>query len=529
MVKTKKISVLLVVMMVIAILFLTTGCQSQNYESQIPEATDQFYVNDFANIIDDKTEREMVEKAKAYSDSTGGVQVVVTTVQTIGNADPVKYTTDMYNKYGIGKNNMGVLIMLSVETRDIQMREGENIRKYISASKCGDIIDEHIDYLSKNDFEKGLYEIQNSTIKFLKGKNLNAEEEIVISTPSIGNTEKTEESKKVVKTVFLVLGLTACFVGTAYGINIYSKAKKKKKEAEEIERINNSEIVRGLKEKLSVFENSIVTLKQNLKTKEQEFEEEKKALQEELTAVKSKYTNLSERYKRAIQAYPDLDEKVDAIFAKEKEEADKAAAREVENYIKYILGSDVTRTNMRRFKIALEKYMELTFQQKIYISSELIIKLENAYKESAKLQREWEEAERIQRNKEKAAEVQSTILAALAISATRHSLSQIRRASSAYDNLSSEQRQYVTADLNALNDALRRARRDQEEYEEEEERKRRAEEERRRRQREEEERRRRASSSYHSSFSSSSRSSFGGSRNSGFGGRSGGHGAGRKF
>lgn len=526
MVKVRKMSMFMVVvlsicMMLGAITVFAAG-------TDIPEATDQFYVNDFANIIDDKTEREMVEKAKAYSDTTGGVQVVVTTVQTIGNADPVKYTTDMYNKYGIGKNNMGVLIMLSVETRDIQMREGENIRKYISASKCGDILDEYgIPYLAENNFEKGLYEIQNATIKFLEGKNLNAEEEIVVSTPSIGNTEKTEESKKVVKTVFLVLVLTACFVGAAYGINIYSKAKKKKKEAEEIERINNSEIVRGLKEKLSVFENSIVTLKQNLNTKEQEFEEEKEALQEELTSVKSKYTNLSERYKRAIQAYPDLDEKVDAIFAKEKEEADKAAARDVENHIKYILGSDVTRTNMRRFQIALEKYKELTSQQKIYISSELISKLENAYKESAKLQREWEVAERVRKNKEKAAEVQTLILAAIGLSATRHSLSQIRRAAGAYDNLSREQRQYVTADINALTNALRRAQRDQDEYEEEERRRRRAEEERRRRQREEEEEERRRRASY-SSSSFSSGSSFGGG-SSGFGGRSGGHGAGRKF
>ena len=524
MVKVKKMSMFMVI--VLSICMMLGSITVFAVGTDIPEATDQFYVNDFANIIDDKTEREMVEKAKAYSDSTGGVQVVVTTVQTIGNADSVKYTTDMYNKYGIGKNNMGVLIMLSVETRDIQMREGENIRKYISASKCGDILDEYgIPYLAENDFQKGLYEIQNATIKFLEGKKLNAEEEIVVSTPSIGNTEKTEESKKVVKTVFLVLGLTACFVGTAYGINIYSKAKKKKKEAEEIERINNSEIVLGLKEKLSVFENSIVTLKQNLKTKEQEFEEEKKALQEELTSVKSKYTNLSERYKRAIQAYPDLDKKVDAIFAKEKEKADKAAAKYVEEDIKNVLTYKVSRKVVSEFMSALGHFERLTYEQKQYVPKELVDQLKEKYKEGVRLQREWEEAELVRLNKEKAAEVQKLIIAAIALSATRHSLSQIRRAAGAYDNLSREQRQYVTADVNALTTALRRAQRDQDEYEEEERRRRRAEEERRRRQREEEERRRRAS---YSSSSFSSGSSFGGG-SSGFGGRSGGHGAGRKF
>ena len=528
MVKVRKMSMFMVI--VLSICMMLGSITVFAAKSDIPEATDQFYVNDFANIIDDKTEREMVEKAKAYSDSTGGVQVVVTTVQTIGNADPVKYTIDMYNKYGIGKNNMGVLIMLSVETRDIQMREGENIRKYISASNCGDIIDKYgFEYLSKNNFEKGLYEIQNATIKYLEGKSLNAEKEIAISTPSIGNTDNNEGGGKVLKTALLVLALTACLLGAAYGINVYSKAKKEKEEAEEIERINNSEIVLDLKEKNSIFESSIGTLKQKLKTQEQEFEDEKESLIEELTSVKGKYANLSERYKRAIQAYPNLDEKVDAIFAKEKEEADKAAAKDVEGDIKNVLTYDASRNVVDEFATALTLFEDLTYEQKQYVSKELMAKLKEKYTESVRLQKEWEEAERVRRNKEKAAEVQKLILAAIALSATRHSLSQIRRAAGAYDNLSSEQRQYVTADLNALNDALRRARRDQEEYEEEEERKRRAEEERRRRQREEEERRRRASSSYHSSFGSSSRSSFGGSRNSGFGGRTGGHGVGRKF
>lgn len=526
MVKTRKISVLLVVMMVISILFLTTGCQSQNYDSQIPEPTDQFYVNDFANIIDDKTEREMVEKAKAYSDSTGGVQVVVTTVKTIGNADPVKYTTDMYNKYGIGKNNMGVLIMLSVETRDIQMREGENIRKYISASNCGDIIDDYgLEHLSKNNFEKGLYEIQNATIKFLEGKSLDTEKEIVISTPSIGNTKNNEGGGKVVKTALLVLAITACLLGAAYGINIYSKAKKEKKEAERIEMINNSEIVQKLKEKVSGLETSNSVFREKINDTERRAKNEKEYLEQELVETQKHFSNLEERYKRAIQAYPDLDEKVDAIFAKEKEEADKAAAKDVEDDIKNVLTYDASRNVVDEFADALTLFEDLTYEQKQYVSKELVSKLKEKYTESVRLQKEWEEAERIRRNKEKAAEVQKLILAAIALSATRHSLSQIRRAAGAYDNLSTEQRQYVTADINALNNALRRAQRDQDEYEEEERRRRRAEEERRRRQREEEERRRRAS---YSSSSFSSGSSFGGG-SSGFGGRSGGHGAGRKF
>lgn len=520
MVKRRNLSMLMVVVMSI----LTVLCSITAFatEADIPDATSQFYVNDFANIIDDETEREMVERAKAFSDSTDGVQVVVTTVQTIGNADPVSYTVDMYNKYGIGKNSMGVLIMLSVETRDIQMREGDNIRKYISASKCGQIIDEFgIPYLAEDNFEKGLYEIQKATIEYLEGKVDSAENEEVV--PIVSDTKNNNDGKKIVGIVFLVLAIIACLIGAGYGISIYSKARKEKKAAEEIARIEKSEIVQKKNETISTLESKLTSAKDEAYRVITSKIEEINSLKNQLQHSNSELSNLKERYKRAVMAYPDLDKKVDAIFAKEKVEADKAKAFEVESYIKEVLGYECTRTRLNEYKNALNAFERLTSEQKRYVSSELLNKLNGNYQKSCKLQREYEEAERIRRDKAKAAEVQNLILAALVMHVTRHSLRDLSDICSAYDNLSNEQRKYVTADIGALKNMQRRARRMQDDYEEEE--RRREEEERRRRQREEEEERRRRASSY--SSSSFGGSSFGGS--SGFGGHSSGHGAGRKF
>lgn len=150
--------------------------------------------------------------------------------------------------------------------------------------------------------------------------------------------------------------------------------------------------------------------------------------------------------------------------------------------------------------------------------------MKKLYDESTNLQRKYEEEERIKRDKEKAAKVQKLIIAALATSVTRHSLSNLKNVCGEYENLTSEQKKYITADIDSLYAMKKKAKRLKEEYEEEQRRKK-EEEERRRRQREEEERRRRAYS--HSSFSSTSHSSFGG--HSGFGGHSSGHGAGGKI
>lgn len=75
MVKRKKVSVFLVVLLSILMLCNLTAFAK---ESNIPDATEQFYINDFAGIIDDATEEEMQARAVQLADSTEGAQVVVT-------------------------------------------------------------------------------------------------------------------------------------------------------------------------------------------------------------------------------------------------------------------------------------------------------------------------------------------------------------------------------------------------------------------------------------------------------------------
>ena len=517
----KKISMLLVVLMSISVFFSITAFA----KAKIPDPTSQFYVNDFANVIDDDIEREMQERAVAYADSTEGIQVVVTTVKTIGNADPEKYATEMYNKYAIGKNSMGVLIMLSVETRDIQIRLGTNMAKYVSAFITGDITDSYIEELSANNFEAALNGIQKTTIEQISKKVDTAENEAPVTQTTV---EDVKKSSSAFWAVLAVLGITGGGGVSIFGLSKLLKKRKEKKVAEEIARIENSDIVKAKNERILALQKELENERNQARRKISSKDTDISNLKSSLKDVRGELEEMKERKKRALIAYPDIEEKINSIFAQENVDADKAAAAKVENKLRSALEYECTRHNLHIFQAACDALRGLTFDQEKYISGDLISSVRNAYQKSSNLQKKYEEEEKIRRDKREASNVDGIILAALALSVSRHSLSGLKNACRAYDNLTSKQQSYVTADVQKLQDMMRKSKRLQDEYEEEERRRRqREEEERRRRQREEEERRRRMNS-----YNSSSRSSFGGSSFGGhscMGGSSRGHGSGRKF
>ena len=703
-------STALAVLMSMMMLFTVTA-----FATEIPDATSNFYVNDFANIIDDDTEREMQERAVALADSSDGVQVVVTTVQTIGDADPVQYTVDMYNKYEIGKNSMGVIIMLSVETRDIQIRTGDNMTKYLSASAINNILEaDGYPYLGNDEFSKGLEEIQNSIIKHIEKKITKDTVQNEVAVVPENETAEDVKSEGLFGAIMASLAVIGGGIASFFGIDKYTKKRKAEKAAEKKAKIENSEIgklksakidaleskiralqgmasrlIDGLKrecnnhfasqeqkiaslsdkirnnrtyikgfedrrkravkaypdleekvdaalkgmtmpvpnqetvtrgaelleddekvkevfdakrksllgeiadevnsaikdmnklpelpvqqnvssEELSGFDKMIAEHEAKKMAKENEmilssefiqkktnritflmnrlsnginndaavsaeqviqsFESRRtsnnakiRTLTAELAASDAEVAAIGMRQAKSLEIYPDLEEKTNEVYRQEKIAADKAEAAIVEKHVRGLIAEVCSRLNLWKYENALESYNGLTSDQKQYIPGEIIQKLKKMCAEAQEEQRKWEAAERIRKNKERAASVQSMMMSAMHYTVTRHHLDELNRACNAYDNLTMEQRQYVSADINRLKMLQRDAQRQQREYEEAERRRREEEDRRRRRRQEEEARRRRQQSSYRSS-------SFGGSRShGGFGGRSSGRGGGGKF
>lgn len=476
-------------------------------KTNIPDATTDFYVNDFAGVFSVEEKNKLMDNAVKLADENDGIQVVVTTVKSLDGEAVEDYAYDMYNKYGIGKDDMGLLILLATEDREMRVEVGKSMEAYINDAKAGRFMDRYaIPHLKENKFNKGLISLQEALIAEIKDK---------VVAESTGSTSGSSKVDVDFSTVFGVLGVIL-FIGLVVFI-IFAIIKKVKKRKQMIEELNNrikileeneKELIRAHERQVERFKSSI----EDVKYEKEQLEVCLNNSQKELDVIK-------DRYGRAIKLYPDVDKAVDAMIEAEIIAKDKEAARVVNSLINSVVDYIPDKNLVNRLERVISKYDALTENQKQYVETN-INKVRRIYDESVQLKRQYErqvEEERqrklTEQRKEKANDITKQILGIIALVgiARANDLSRLRDAKRLYENLDRETQGFVDKSvISNLDSLISAAKRDKD--------------------REEEEERRRRQSYY------SSHSGFGGSSNSfrgggfgGFGGSSGGGGASRKF
>lgn len=476
-------------------------------KGNIPQATSDFYVNDFANVFSSSEKERLMEKAIALSDEHDGIQVVVTTVKSLDGNKIEDYSYEMYNQYGIGKDDMGLLILLATDDRKIRVEVGKSMEAYINDSKAGRFIDQYaIPSLKENKFNEGLINLQAALI------------DDIISNIQDDNVDSTEASNLTDKSLLLsVLGtffiILLILVLVAFTIVLIIKIiDKNKARKEEIENLNTK--IKQLQEEL-INKDEIANSKEiSWDIWRKEISDRHNQLKREYERIKVDHTTLKDRYERAIKLYPTVDSEITNMIEEETRQKDIAIAKKVDSIIAHVINLTASKDIVSKLSEAKECYSTLTQKQKSYVESD-ITKLNRLYDESLKLKQEYDRKVREEKNRKRAKEAVIAITAIIsAISIGRASnLSRLKKAKSIYDALDSDARLYFDKSVSDKLDKLyKQAKRDKEE-----------EEARRRRQEEEESRRRQ---SYYSHSSSSFR---GGSGFGGFGGSSGGGGASRGF
>ena len=448
-------------------------------KTNIPQATDEFYVNDFANVLSDEEEKRILDKAVTLAEESDGIQVVLSTVESLDGNSIENYALEMYNQYKIGKDDMGLLILLSTGDRQIRIEVGKAMEAYINDSKAGRLMDEYaIPYLKDDKFNEGLINLQESLIsEVTKSVAADSETSQVVLTTS----DNKEMPLKYMFYIFLFLDIIM-FISI-----IYHRTKIKKQNIVEKELANSEE---SLKKEVSELKVSIGRLKN-----------EKENLLKKFEFLQGSYNTLKDRYKRAQVFYPDLDKKVSDMIQEELRKKNMAIAEEVDKTIEKVINLQPNKDIVPKLKNAIACYSSLSKEQKAFIKSD-ISKLEKLYNESVTLKRKKAASD--------AFNAITDIIAGITIGKARH-LSKLKEAKSIYENLDAGSRKYFDKSvLDRLNSLYRSAKRDKEEEEEEE------------RRREEEERLIIMSSS--SNFDFNNDSHFGG-----FGGSSGGGGASRGF
>ena len=134
--------------------------------ADLPKATKNFFVNDFANVISNADEEKMQQQGEALFKECGA-QVVVVTVKSLNGEDLESYSLNLARSWRIGsdKNDDGILLLLAVDERKVRIEVGYGLEGALPDSKTGRILDTYgVDSFKKNDFSTGLAAVYDSLV-----------------------------------------------------------------------------------------------------------------------------------------------------------------------------------------------------------------------------------------------------------------------------------------------------------------------------------------------------------------------------
>ncbi len=460
------------VVLAVVLLLSLAGCQSEETTKDVyvksfdvESPTSEFYVNDFAEVFSEDQKSEMMKRAVELDQSMDGIQVVVTTVTSLGSHDINEYANAMYNQYGIGNNDMGALIILSTGDRDVRIELGRKMEEYVTSAQAGRLLDDNgMDYFRNDQFAEGLVSVQRATIECIK-ENVPAawntvstvgatpEEKVENSADTTSSTEKVEEAhngRSLAKAIWSALvGFIAAFA--IYTIAECKKAKKKTKEfyQKEVE-IIEERVERNSKKTEEQFkkEQSEMRLQHQIEmddlrtsTTNEIFQkdEEIKKMKEKLADLTAKHEALSDRYERAQRLYPAVDTQVTEMIENEF----KQEAQSIDQKVQEATMQTADREKVDFFHAVISDYEAACEDVRKYITSD-ITPVVALHDESVELEKEYQRIEKEKHDRQKAQEAYESmnqILINVRMGSYKN-YELLKRANSVYCELTSDQQSF---------------------------------------------------------------------------------------
>lgn len=135
-----------------------------------PSHTTEFYVNDYAEVLSEETEAEILSTAVTmYNDTTA--QVVVLTVDSLEGEDISDYAVETLRSWGIGNKDEdnGVLIVLSIEDRKVWVSVGYGLEGTMTDVRTGQLQDQYaVPYYRNDDFDTGTLMLFNAIVNEIR-------------------------------------------------------------------------------------------------------------------------------------------------------------------------------------------------------------------------------------------------------------------------------------------------------------------------------------------------------------------------
>lgn len=422
-IKKRYASLLIVVLLLFGIITALTGCMNEDstndvYQSDIKvkDATSEFYVNDYGNILSSEQRTELVKRAKALNEDYNGIQLVITTLESLDGYSIEEYATAMYNKFGIGTKDMGALILFSSGDRQVRIEVGRGMEEYMTDADAGALIDEYaIDYFKNDQFADGIVALQKAVVTFIKNevpvewnsalgdeqtsKNTSdvaqSIDESVNTVQAVDNSDvknssiADEQSDSGFPMLFCMFVIVVPY-GIALGL-LYSSVKKYKALRQKNEEMvnENSVQIKHYKYTIDEMEQDAWDIKAEYQKKYNEYEKKLKNCQREKDELKKLIEKMQETHARAIVLHPRLEDEIIEMIENEH----KAEAKKVDDAIQSALTNKASKENVDVFGNALAKYNSASMEAKGYVRSDIKV-LNQLYEQSSALQKEFQKSEK---------------------------------------------------------------------------------------------------------------------------------------
>ena len=373
----KKTSTLWRTILAITILVMTvslTAFGSNRYNVEVEKQTDEFYVNDFANLFTEADKQVMMENAVELAEEYDGIQVVVSTVNSLNGNQIEQYAYSMYEEYGIGKDSMGILILLSVEDRQVRIETGKTMQAYITDSKSGQLLDNYgMQYFRDDRFAEGLKSVQEAVIAEIRNvvpidwnntnETLNVTEVPDAVAPTTGNEvnngQQNNSGNMLIGCLFALLFVMPIVIIIILIVTYRKKYGEFKTQVNELKEDNGklSEENSKLKEcnnngekKIQELQRSCLSLKKLTDTLKQD----NARLESENTELKAELASTNEFYGRVRRLHPELDFEKEVKGMVEAEA--RAEAREIDRKLNSVLKLTADKNNVEAFADAIKAY-----------------------------------------------------------------------------------------------------------------------------------------------------------------------------
>ena len=468
---TKFTLVLTVSVLIMSVLTACTAGEkvTSRYDLDVVDATSNFYVNDFAGIFSEEQINSLMEKAVSFNEETSGIQVVITTVKSLNDAvvgyelvvedqngnrvegnqtdstNNPKFTVEevaysMYKEYGIGKDDMGILILLSTGTGkgdgDIRIETGRQMQFYITDGMSGELLDNYaMEYLYEQQYAEGLISLQSAVIdEIRKQVPTDWHSQVATTDETKVDSETTNEATGIVageagdnsgsddvagkdnsETKDSGKGILWGFFGSiaaaiAALVAFIKQKLKGNTERQELEEAKKAEVSAlrdeyeaKLAEKDSLHERNVRSLKGDYQRLEREKDRKISSLEQSLNQANGEISTLTkelevmtDKYERAQRLHPEsnFDEEVQNMIEGEY----KAAAQEVDNNLAKILSTVPTKDNCEVFAEAIGLIDSVQSEVRKYVTSDRN-EITLLYSQAITLKEEFERAEQEKRDK----------------------------------------------------------------------------------------------------------------------------------